>query len=721
MNKQIGERIKDLRQRSDLTQAELAAKVGFTPQTVSNWESGSREPDIDALIKLSTLFQVSLDFLLSGKKEENITMDDMDAEKRLSWLISKDDSENFKKYEYQTSAYVFGRSTNYRYEDKLREPVKKTWEEIISKNAKKIFCVCCDEIIKMNAQKIWAAFLVYDFIDEFVKMAIDCDRPDILETIGFRIFAVGVRPKNRVGEIPFMHPRETGHYVSSVDTYFIKEETFEYLFQNREKSPKCYEYATTLELQIQPLDPYKKNKEYTFTHLEDSIVRLAIKYGYFDTLDKILSAYKAELKNENIIKSNYDPYNGSYNYSWQNTYILYHNRVVGRIFYFQEDAINQLLKAGKTEYAKKLNDYNAEAIKRLKELNYGVGDHFDKIPYLSENDFNRAVKLNGNLSESERTYLLCINEKILVPNAIGQLRDLKLVREILNKGYYDYYEFAFDSLTSGKPRELYRFFIDHGLDALASDVIVKRGKYGELLGSIWTTFNLKPGNTARQSYSDVKKLIEKQNQVPVGQYGSFKFENASYDASVEATKLDENKLIAYIKSLKEEIYANVAKQIEKENKAKQDAIDRAKAVKGLTKEYFEGLLSKKGLFAKKEQRLFILDLCSLLDAILKFDYGCEGEDLFERMDDYFEKLSDGIPQSRTMDDGWGYDVLDENYEENVVKPAKKQVDRIKSLLSRLRIQRNNIAHSESKKVEELSEEELKECLDYVFSINKEVK
>lgn len=37
------------------------------------------------------------------------------------------------------------------------------------------------------------------------------------------------------------------------------------------------------------------------------------------------------------------------------------------------------------------------------------------------------------------------------------------------------------------------------------------------------------------------------------------------------------------------------------------------------------------------------------------------------------------------------------------------------------MQRNNIAHSESKKVQELNEAELRECLEFVFSINKEGK
>lgn len=119
--------------------------------------------------------------------------------------------------------------------------------------------------------------------------------------------------------------------------------------------------------------------------------------------------------------------------------------------------------------------------------------------------------------------------------------------------------------------------------------------------------------------------------------------------------------------------------------------------------------------------MFILDLCSLFDAILKFDYKCEGEDFYERMTDYFKKLYASAPQSRTKDDGWGYQVPDTQYDEEVVIPEQERLNHLSDIFSRLRIQRNNIAHSESKKVQELNEDELKECLEYVFAINKEAK
>ncbi|MBR4237787.1 helix-turn-helix domain-containing protein [bacterium] len=69
MARKIGDRIKELRNKKELTQAELADKLGFTSQTVSNWESGIREPDIDSLTQLASLFNVSLDYLLLGKQE----------------------------------------------------------------------------------------------------------------------------------------------------------------------------------------------------------------------------------------------------------------------------------------------------------------------------------------------------------------------------------------------------------------------------------------------------------------------------------------------------------------------------------------------------------------------------------------------------------------------------------------------------------------------------
>ncbi|BDR58108.1 helix-turn-helix domain-containing protein [Xylocopilactobacillus apicola] len=69
----FSERLKDQRRDLALTQKEVAQELHVTQQTISSWENGRSYPDLDSLIKLSDLYQISLDILLKedvGMKEE---------------------------------------------------------------------------------------------------------------------------------------------------------------------------------------------------------------------------------------------------------------------------------------------------------------------------------------------------------------------------------------------------------------------------------------------------------------------------------------------------------------------------------------------------------------------------------------------------------------------------------------------------------------------------
>ncbi len=57
-------KIKELREKAKLTQAELADSLGVKRVTVAQWERGENKPRIDTLIKMSKLFQVTTDDLL---------------------------------------------------------------------------------------------------------------------------------------------------------------------------------------------------------------------------------------------------------------------------------------------------------------------------------------------------------------------------------------------------------------------------------------------------------------------------------------------------------------------------------------------------------------------------------------------------------------------------------------------------------------------------------
>ena len=66
----IGKFIKKLRKDNNLTQDELAKKLGVTYQAVSKWENGKSIPDIAILKDISTLFNVNIDELLEGNVKE---------------------------------------------------------------------------------------------------------------------------------------------------------------------------------------------------------------------------------------------------------------------------------------------------------------------------------------------------------------------------------------------------------------------------------------------------------------------------------------------------------------------------------------------------------------------------------------------------------------------------------------------------------------------------
>ena len=67
-NNFFGLRLKELRIEKWISQRKFGELIGVCNQTVSFWESGSREPDMDTLVKISDFFDVSTDYLL-GKSD----------------------------------------------------------------------------------------------------------------------------------------------------------------------------------------------------------------------------------------------------------------------------------------------------------------------------------------------------------------------------------------------------------------------------------------------------------------------------------------------------------------------------------------------------------------------------------------------------------------------------------------------------------------------------
>ena len=61
-------RIKNLREELNMTQQELADKLEGAKSTVAMYEKGNRKPSLEVLVKLSEIFDCSIDYLL-GKTD----------------------------------------------------------------------------------------------------------------------------------------------------------------------------------------------------------------------------------------------------------------------------------------------------------------------------------------------------------------------------------------------------------------------------------------------------------------------------------------------------------------------------------------------------------------------------------------------------------------------------------------------------------------------------
>lgn len=87
----FAEKLKSIRKQTGLSQEVLAEKLGISRQAITKWETNAGIPDIENIIALSTLFDISIDELLSNERTlqkpveylfESVTEYDIDEKKR---------------------------------------------------------------------------------------------------------------------------------------------------------------------------------------------------------------------------------------------------------------------------------------------------------------------------------------------------------------------------------------------------------------------------------------------------------------------------------------------------------------------------------------------------------------------------------------------------------------------------------------------------------------
>ena len=76
----LASRLKELRERTSLTQKQAAKRIGISDKALSSDEGEVRQPHLEILVKLATLYKVSTDYLLGLSKTKSIDMSRLDED-----------------------------------------------------------------------------------------------------------------------------------------------------------------------------------------------------------------------------------------------------------------------------------------------------------------------------------------------------------------------------------------------------------------------------------------------------------------------------------------------------------------------------------------------------------------------------------------------------------------------------------------------------------------
>lgn len=96
--KKIGSFLKELRKGKNITQEQLAEKLGVSGRTVSRWETGSNMPDISLLVEIAEIFEVSIPEIINGERKSEIMNEEVkEAAKSLSDYATSEKEEIVKE------------------------------------------------------------------------------------------------------------------------------------------------------------------------------------------------------------------------------------------------------------------------------------------------------------------------------------------------------------------------------------------------------------------------------------------------------------------------------------------------------------------------------------------------------------------------------------------------------------------------------------------------
>lgn len=86
----FSEKLLTLRKAKNLTQEELAEKLNVSRQSVSKWEGGQAVPELDKIVAISAVFDVTTDYLLKSSEIDDLSVKTEMLEKQQEQMLLRE-------------------------------------------------------------------------------------------------------------------------------------------------------------------------------------------------------------------------------------------------------------------------------------------------------------------------------------------------------------------------------------------------------------------------------------------------------------------------------------------------------------------------------------------------------------------------------------------------------------------------------------------------------
>lgn len=450
----IGDTIAKLRKEKGWTQIELAEKLQVSDKAISKWESNKGDPSIEFLPAIAELFDVTLDYLMTGKeqKEKIVTMS------KLEICAKKDDVKLYKE---------IGKDIKYKDEND-----KTIFDYIFKYESKELF-----KSLLPNAEHYISGHSI-EFYENFYYMRILCNDVSVVRDL-IRLEYSNTTLDNHIGETYKNNIGYNGSRLTSVPRKIVSDRILDLILYNKNTNGTIKSAMLS------------NNKD-------KSWISPALSYPYFVLQAAKNNDFKLVKKLlENAVKINQENIDMKLA-EWQirETYLGFVD--------LPKEVFDILLENEEYDLVELANKNNS-----IYKEKYSNNPLYKDIFVLSSYDIEaNKIKYDKKLSNKEKSVKLCIHEGILNIDELLATKDYELIKNNLYKYPINFIEVFSEMIEKQDYKNIFKTAVDMGLDT-ESVLKEKLENFKKLLVREFWTNGKSPAETwNRRPIDDFKKVQE---------------------------------------------------------------------------------------------------------------------------------------------------------------------------------------------------------------------